>query len=136
MKLTRQHAYLLLAAVAVAACPIVALLGSNSEATIISGYIAGVFAILFWLSHLKKQKEQLARVIAWAVRIVSVPFLWAFLFAAFLLSPINSKLDVDFTAWDRVWAWLWNGLLLTAAIALWWLLHSELKRATKNEERA
>jgi 4-amino-4-deoxy-L-arabinose transferase-like glycosyltransferase len=123
------------AALAVVAGLVTALVASNKEAILIPAFVAAVFIALALLFRLAKKNRMKARVLAWVVRVVSVPVLTGFCLVVFFISPINNKLYVQFTEWDYVRAWIWNGILILAACALWWLLHTELNRAINNEDR-
>ena len=96
------------AALAVVAGLVTALVASNKEAILIPAFVAAVFIALALLFRLAKKNRMKARVLAWVVRVVSVPVLTGFCLVVFFISPINNKLYVQFTEWDYVRAWIWE----------------------------
>ena len=128
----------MLAAIAVVACPIVAVFGSNSEAVAIPAYLAVVFISLLGLSRRSKGKDRAiwVGVWAWTLRLLSVPMMVGFGVVVFVLSPINNKLFASYSTGDSILAYVWNGLLVLLVIAFWWALHRELSLITKDEKDA
>ena len=87
------------------------------------GYLG--LALLATVGVAKMKEEKSALMVARTIRAANTLFAIAMVGAIFLLLPINNR------GADILYVLLLNGALVSGAYFLWWLLHRELRIASK-----
>ena len=87
------------------------------------GYLG--LALLATAGVAKIKREKSASLVAWIIRVANALFAFMMVGVIFLLLPINNR------AADILYVLLSNGALVGSAGLLWWILHRELRIASK-----
>lgn len=87
------------------------------------GYLGLALLATAGVAQIKEEKSAL--IVAWIVRSANALFAFMMVGVVFMLLPINNR------GADILYVLLSNGALVGGAALLWWILHRELKIASK-----